>query len=133
MQLNNIRQITIAVDQLLNSQTLGVPAEQRLGFVTGCLATALAISIPLPPAPVAEALPVYFNAQFANQVASDASKINEHLLVDMSMIVDQVRKAWIKRYEMVYNPTRVLALMLGDTEYVSGGTVVSAFLELLKE
>ena len=130
----NLRELSGVIDQTVAKLGEALPtSDDKLDFVTGCLATAIAIKLPLPAAPVEGSSVQYYNSQYATNAERLAAEVNEVYAIDMVKFDEFARAAWVNRYEMVHNPNRVLALMLGDGKYAAGGSLVAGFIQVLGE
>jgi hypothetical protein len=79
------------------------PADREV-FGAILISRTVAFSLALPSSPVTN--PQYFyDAGHSDTVNSVLSKINEVQVIPVAMVQDQIRKVWLARYRMVYEPT----------------------------
>lgn len=107
--------VTLAADYAIN------PAD-REAFGAILISRTVAFSLALPSSPVTN--PQYFyDAGHSDTVNSVLSKINEVQVIPVAMVQDQIRKVWLARYRMVFEPTSEEAFGLSTAILNTDGSV----------
>jgi hypothetical protein len=99
---------TSNIRRLLGSGSLSDPERSKLFAVA--LARAIAMRLPLPTAPV-NSVNVHYTQNFDQEVIKLIAGFNEHLVLDVKMVMEQTFNFYRLRYDMVHDASRFSPLL----------------------
>lgn len=136
---------------ILDTYAKGIPIDKRGTFIAVNMARALSMEAQLPSSPV-ESIQIFYGNSVYSMVTDFLSRFNELYVVDVKQVLDYTFKFYKLRYQMVYEPTAIVPMMLGINvideivakdilEVTNGSTecieamrlMIGAFMRALKE